>query len=745
MQYRCVVSAAVLLVIPLGLRAQVQPNSGVKITPFVLQPVDAFNFQQRAALAAAQPMHEPEGEGREIEKPKRVPRPPFPFPSANPMADLNGAVWKVLSGGFTPRDPGPGSEINFGGLGDPGTVFPPDTHGAVGRTHILTTLNTGVRVQNKAGASIASLTLNALMSAGSAFDPKALYDPFYDRWVVVSCNGINTAGSQLRIAVSDNSNPASTWKVYAIPAPTDAGFAAWFDFPYIGMNKNYILVSSNSFGVGNNQWAGGHIYVLNKADLYNASGLSGMHIYEAGVGNLAPAVDLDNVSSSAYVVCEWAGNPQGYSTGILRLTKIAPSGNSITYSLVSLPAGLKWEDRPNNLFTDFGPQLGTSQRIQLNDSRLGNAVIRGGSLWTTHNAFLPFFPAGQGNGIPTIIANRCSVQWWQIPLTEANGQIVNATQCAYIDDPTAVNFYAFPSICVNKNNDVLIGYSRMSANVYAGANFSFRYGTDPANTMRDDRVLKPGENPYVRIGGGENRWGDYSATVIDPEDDITMWTIQEYASSPVNRFGTWWGRVAAANPLPEVFAAMPQMIPAGSAQTNITITGRNFIASSKVKWNGVEKTTTYNSAGSLTAVIPASDLVVPANIPITVVTPGPGGGTSSVRYILVGGANLQVETTVTRSGSDLQVALTLRNTGTLAASNVTVTAATMQNLTTGGAAVGTTTTLPNNRGTLTVNGSTTLNLLFPGTVGTAGQSVLLRIQGTYTGGTFGGSRRLNLP
>ena len=25
------------------------------------------------------------------------------------------------------------------------------------------------------------------------------------------------------------------------------------------------------------------------------------------------------------------------------------------------------------------------------------------------------------------------------------------------------------------------------------------------------------------------RWGDYSATVVDPEDDTTFWTIQEYA------------------------------------------------------------------------------------------------------------------------------------------------------------------------------------------------------------------------
>ena len=27
-----------------------------------------------------------------------------------------------------------------------------------------------------------------------------------------------------------------------------------------------------------------------------------------------------------------------------------------------------------------------------------------------------------------------------------------------------------------------------------------------------------------------NRWGDFSQTVVDPEDDQTIWTFQEYAA-----------------------------------------------------------------------------------------------------------------------------------------------------------------------------------------------------------------------
>jgi len=67
-------------------------------------------------------------------------------------------------------------------------------------------------------------------------------------------------------------------------------------------------------------------------------------------------------------------------------------------------------------------------------------------------------------------------------------------------------------------------------------------------------LLKTGEAPYYKTGqtmgipggGTDNRWGDYSATVVDPTDNVTFWTLQEYAQTPdpgtgASRWGTWWG------------------------------------------------------------------------------------------------------------------------------------------------------------------------------------------------------------
>ena len=80
-------------------------------------------------------------------------------------------------------------------------------------------------------------------------------------------------------------------------------------------------------------------------------------------------------------------------------------------------------------------------------------------------------------------------------------------------------------------------------------------------------TLKDGEGPYVkRHEGDRNRWGDYSATQVDPSDDLTLWTIQEYARVPVGkgdesgRWGTWWGRVGGGPPLEHPKCIVPKVL-----------------------------------------------------------------------------------------------------------------------------------------------------------------------------------------
>jgi hypothetical protein len=85
---------------------------------------------------------------------------------------------------------------------------------------------------------------------------------------------------------------------------------------------------------------------------------------------------------------------------------------------------------------------------------------------------------------------------------------------------------------------------------------------------------------------------------------------------------------AAPNPVPTVSALSPNTIGAGSAQFSMTVTGTNFVAASVVRWDGADLSTSYNSATSLTATVPAAKVAAAGAANVTVFNPAPGGGTS---------------------------------------------------------------------------------------------------------------------
>ena len=184
--------------------------------------------------------------------------------------------------------------------------------------------------------------------------------------------------------------------------------------------------------------------------------------------------------------------------------------------------------------------------MDTNDTRMLDAVFRNGSIWCTHSAGLPALPAA---------SDRTSVFWYQLDPGLAPDPIV---QSGLLDGGTGTHFF-FPSIGVNCANDVCLGFSRSDSSRYIGAAYSVRLGSDPPGATGPIRTLKGGDDVYeAAVGGGRIPWGDYSATVVDPIDDRSFWTVQEFAAFDVgpfafqDRWGTWWGHVTPYSTLTAV-------------------------------------------------------------------------------------------------------------------------------------------------------------------------------------------------
>jgi uncharacterized protein (TIGR03437 family) len=83
------------------------------------------------------------------------------------------------------------------------------------------------------------------------------------------------------------------------------------------------------------------------------------------------------------------------------------------------------------------------------------------------------------------------------------------------------------------------------------------------------------------------------------------------------------------NPVPALTSLSQTTIATGSDAFTLTVTGSNFVNTSKVRWNGAERATTFVSSTQLQATILKTDLETGSAASVTVVNPTPGGGTSN--------------------------------------------------------------------------------------------------------------------
>lgn len=144
----------------------------------------------------------------------------------------------------------------------------------------------------------------------------------------------------------------------------------------------------------------------------------------------------------------------------------------------------------------------------------------------------------------------------------------------------------------------------------------------------------------VRWNGADRTTTFGSATSLSAQitaaDIANTGTAQVTVFNPAPGGGTsaaaTFNITVPANPSPTLTNLNPNSALAGGAAFALTLTGTGFINSSVVRWNGSDRSTTFNSATVLTAQITAADIANVGTAQVTVFNPasaGGGGGTSS--------------------------------------------------------------------------------------------------------------------
>ncbi|MFM8411994.1 MAG: hypothetical protein ACKOCT_17140, partial [Alphaproteobacteria bacterium] len=212
---------------------------------------DARNAKAPAGVAAPRRVvvHPPFPEERRQLPPGLAALAPAPAAPTSSDGDVSAAT---AIEGIAPQPSILSAGLGFVALPDDNTSIPPDTNGAAGPSHLVTMLNTQVRVQSKTGTtsstvSLASFWTTASGFSGDPFDPHVVYDPQTQRFIAVTDANGGLATSKVWLAVSASSDPTGAWYFYQFTA--ESGGANWADFPGLGVNSKWIAITNNMFRV----------------------------------------------------------------------------------------------------------------------------------------------------------------------------------------------------------------------------------------------------------------------------------------------------------------------------------------------------------------------------------------------------------------------------------------------------------------------------------------------------------------
>jgi alkylated DNA nucleotide flippase Atl1 len=426
-----------------------------------------------------------------------------------------------LLGKLAPSIPPP--ILNFDGIPDVNSFCgcePPDTNGEVGATQYVQMVNLAYQVFDKnTGASI--LGPNSIESiwtgmpgtclTGGQGDPVVIYDQLANRWVISQFAGGLTHEC---VAVSTTSDATGSYARYDYNLVSIGG-SALYDYPKISMWPDAYYMSMNVFNTSGTLYLGTQAFAMNRTKMLAgdpSAEIQGPPRLNSSNPPLQP-VDLDGSTLPP------AGAPANFL--------LWPDTN--TYRVYHFH--VDFSNPANTTFTLFGsspaapftvmcpgnrsciPQKGTTARLDaIGDRLMFRSTYRN---FGDHESIVGNYTVS--------VSGIAGIRWFELRGVTA-GPVSTFQEGTYSPDST---HRWMGSIAMDKQGNMLLGFSASDANIFPQIRYTGRLVTDPLGTMPQ------GEAHLFDGTGSQNdnsffRWGDYSDMTVDPVDDQTFWYTQEY-------------------------------------------------------------------------------------------------------------------------------------------------------------------------------------------------------------------------
>jgi uncharacterized repeat protein (TIGR01451 family) len=462
--------------------------------------------------------------------------------------------------------------------------IPPDSMGDVGPTQILVAINGRIKVFDKAGnlgglnVSMDAFFPSAIRGGVPVSDPHVRYDRLSGRWFLTIINVPAQGPNRVLIAVSSGQTITNTSSFTFFqfqqdaPNPQSSDTNGFADYDTLGVDKFALYIGVNIFNQTGMPFLGTTGFVVNKANLI--AGTLTVTAFRQMAGNTCPGAGpyspqgVNNDDPSA---------TEGYFVGVdiclfglLQIRRVNNPGGTPTLS------GNLAVSVPTTWFPVDQVQPGGAPTLDALDDRLFAAAIHKNkitgfsTLWTAHNIRV------NSAGVGTSSGNRNGSRWYEIGSLTGTPALV---QSGTLFDPAASNPFGYwiPSVAMSGQGHMALGASRASAvggtgpaSGHASISVAGRLRTDTLGTTQAPTLAVDSDSRYDTSDPGDpERWGDYSQVGVDPSDDMTTWTFQEYANA-TNSYGVRAIKLVAPPPATPNCGSPVQVT---STTQNVTIAG----------------------------------------------------------------------------------------------------------------------------------------------------------------------------
>lgn len=125
--------------------------------------------------------------------------------------------------------------------------------------YIVSVTNRSIHMYDTSGQELDAVSLEQFAGpldiTGSKYDPRVIYDPEADRFVLCFLNGRHDTSSRIIFGFSQHQNPTAGWNLYSITgSPTGPGL--WSDYPMIALGENALYFTINLI-YNDSSWEGG--------------------------------------------------------------------------------------------------------------------------------------------------------------------------------------------------------------------------------------------------------------------------------------------------------------------------------------------------------------------------------------------------------------------------------------------------------------------------------------------------------